>query len=52
MISGISTRSDDMTDSRAFSAARSGEPGKYARLGSLTGEDMGWTPADTRRLYD
>jgi hypothetical protein len=41
-----------MADSRAFNAARSGDPGKYVRLGSLTGEGTGGTPAGIRRLYD
>ena len=38
MMSGISILSDAIADSRAFSAARSGEPGRYVRLGSLVGD--------------
>src|SRR5688500_10614231 len=50
MTNGMSTRSAAIVFRRAFSSARSGEPGRYDRLKSLTGagtrgipeKDIGW----------
>src|SRR5687768_1057 len=45
MTMGMSIRSDAICLSRAFSSARSGEPGRYDRLASLTGAGTRGTPA-------
>jgi hypothetical protein len=46
MISGISIFSDAIDARRAFSSARSGDPGAYDFVGSLTGAGTRFTPAN------
>src|SRR5688572_17773827 len=46
MMIGISIFSPAIFSSRAFRSARSGEPGAYVRLGSLTGWGTRRTPAN------
>ncbi len=45
MMSGISIVSPAIAVNRAFSSARSGVPGAYVRLASLTGSGTRRTPA-------